>query len=101
MWSAYRAVVRRRDLRIRRRREGWSDDDDLNKAKLDVQQIVDYAKQKNVGVILWSAWYAITRDTEGLLDQISCLGNFLRIGSQIGVLQCLIGFGEQHIGLLQ
>jgi alpha-glucosidase len=54
--------------------EGWSDDDDLNKAKLDVQQIVDYAKQKNVGVILWSTWYAITRDTEGLLDKFEKMG---------------------------
>ena len=45
--------------------EGWSDDSDLNKSKLDVQQIVDYGKQKNVGVILWSTWYAITRSTDG------------------------------------
>jgi alpha-glucosidase len=38
---------------------GWSDELDLNKFKLDVQQVVDYGKQKNVGVILWSNWYAI------------------------------------------
>ncbi|MCO5950669.1 glycoside hydrolase family 97 N-terminal domain-containing protein [Mucilaginibacter sp. RT5R15] len=49
--------------------EGWSDDWDLNKAKLDVQAVVDYAKQKNVGVILWSTWYAISRDVEGLMDK--------------------------------
>jgi alpha-glucosidase len=54
--------------------EGWSDDHDLNKTKLDVQQIVDYAKQKNVGVILWSTWYAITRDTEGLLAKFEKMG---------------------------
>ena len=30
--------------------EGWSDDYDLNITKLDIQQIVDYGKEKNVGV---------------------------------------------------
>ncbi|MEO6979212.1 MAG: glycoside hydrolase family 97 protein [Mucilaginibacter sp.] len=54
--------------------EGWSDDYDLNKTKLDVQAIVDYAKQKNVGVILWSTWYAMTRDTEGLMDKFEKMG---------------------------
>jgi alpha-glucosidase len=54
--------------------EGWSDDHDLNISKLDVQQIVDYAKQKNVGVILWSTWFAITRDTEGLFAKFEQMG---------------------------
>lgn len=54
--------------------EGWSDDFDLNKTKLDVQQVVDYAKQKNVGVILWSTWYAITRDTEGFMEKFEKMG---------------------------
>jgi alpha-glucosidase len=54
--------------------EGWSNDHDLNITKLDVQQIVDYGKQKNVGVILWSTWYAITRDTEGLFAKFEKMG---------------------------
>jgi alpha-glucosidase len=54
--------------------EGWSDDHDLNKTKLDVQQIVDYGKQKNVGVILWSTWYAITRDADGLFEKFAKMG---------------------------
>jgi len=54
--------------------EGWSDDHDLTLSKLDVQAIVDYAKQKNVGVILWSTWYAITRDTEGLMTKFAQMG---------------------------
>lgn len=54
--------------------EGWSDDHDLNKMKLDIQQIVDYGKQKHVGVILWSTWYAITRDLDGLLKKFSDMG---------------------------
>jgi alpha-glucosidase len=54
--------------------EGWSDDHDLNIAKLDVPQIVDYGKQKNVGVILWSTWYAITRDADALFAKFSKMG---------------------------
>jgi alpha-glucosidase len=54
--------------------EGWSDDMDLNKLKLDVQQIVDYGRQKGVGVILWSTWYAITRDADGLFSKFSQMG---------------------------
>ncbi len=54
--------------------EGWSDDHDLNKTKLDVQQIVDYGKQKNVGVILWSTWYAITRDADALFAKYEKMG---------------------------
>src|SRR6185503_10678182 len=54
--------------------EGWSDDHDLNKMKLDVQQVVDYGKQKNVSVILWSTWYAITRDLDGLFEKFSNMG---------------------------
>ena len=54
--------------------EGWSDDDNLNNTKLDVQQIVDYGKQRNVGVILWSSWYALTRDADGLFAKYSQMG---------------------------
>jgi alpha-glucosidase len=54
--------------------EGWSDDYDLTKTKLDIQQIVDYGKQKKVGVILWSTWYAITRDADGLFAKYSKMG---------------------------
>jgi len=54
--------------------EGWSDDHDLNISKLDVQAIVDYGKQKNVGVILWSTWHAIIRDTEGLFAKFAQMG---------------------------
>lgn len=54
--------------------EGWSDDGDLNKTKLDVQAVVDYGKQKNVGVILWSTWYGMTRDCEGFMDKYEKMG---------------------------
>jgi alpha-glucosidase len=54
--------------------EGWSDDSDLNKTKLDVQQIVDYGKQKNVGVILWSTWYALHVDANTLFSKFARMG---------------------------
>jgi len=54
--------------------EGWSDDHDLNISKLDVQQIVDYGKQKNVDIILWSTWYAITRNTDDLFTKFQKMG---------------------------
>jgi alpha-glucosidase len=54
--------------------EGWSDDHDLNKFKLDVQEIVNYGKQKNIGVILWSTWYAITRDPGNLFEKFAKMG---------------------------
>jgi len=54
--------------------EGWSDDHDLNISKLDVQAVVDYGKQKNVGVILWSTWYAITRDADALFAKFAKMG---------------------------
>lgn len=38
--------------------EGWSEKLDVNRIipAVDMQAILDYAKQKDVGVILWSAW---------------------------------------------
>jgi alpha-glucosidase len=54
--------------------EGWSDDQDLGKFKLDVQQIVDYGKQKNIGVILWSTWYALHLDTDAQFAKFAKMG---------------------------
>jgi len=54
--------------------EGWSDDLDLNKTKLDIPAIVEYGKQKGVGVILWSTWYAMTRNADGLMAKYAQMG---------------------------
>jgi alpha-glucosidase len=54
---------------------GWSDDLDLNKFNVDVQRIIDYGKEKNVGVILWSNWFAIGyRNTDALFGKFSKMG---------------------------
>lgn len=49
--------------------EGWSADDnllDLNKA-LNVKELVDYGKQKKVGIILWASWFSLTKNTQSVL----------------------------------
>ena len=56
--------------------EGWSDDWDLNKLndRIDLKELLSYAKQKNVGLILWSTWYALIQDLEGLCAKYAAMG---------------------------
>jgi alpha-glucosidase len=56
--------------------EGWSDDWDLNKlnTNIDLKDLLAYAKQKNVGLILWSTWYALSRDIDGLCTKYAAMG---------------------------
>lgn len=56
--------------------EGWSDDWDLNKLndRIDLKELLDYAKQKNVGLILWTTWYALLQDIEGLCAKYAAMG---------------------------
>lgn len=56
--------------------EGWSDDWDLTKLKnqINLQELVEYGKQKNVGLILWSTWYALQRDIDGLCKRYADMG---------------------------
>ena len=46
--------------------EGWSNDLDLMRQspRIDLAAIIDYGKQKGVGVILWATWYAVTQQME-------------------------------------
>ena len=56
--------------------EGWSDDWDLNKLndRIDLNELLAYAKQKNVGLILWTTWYALLQDIEGLCAKYAAMG---------------------------
>lgn len=56
--------------------EGWSDDWDLNKLsdKINLQELIAYGKQKKVGLILWSTWYALAKDIDGLCSKYSAMG---------------------------
>jgi alpha-glucosidase len=56
--------------------EGWSEPSDLLVVKpgIDLQEIIDYGKQKNVGVILWSSWTAAFRQMDSAFAKYSAMG---------------------------
>lgn len=52
--------------------EGWSVstiDLTTGNPELNVQELVNYGKSKNVGVILWMLWKPLQKDMESLLDK--------------------------------
>ncbi|MDP4206948.1 MAG: glycoside hydrolase family 97 protein [Bacteroidota bacterium] len=51
--------------------EGWYDLNDLMKVvpSLDMQELVNYANKKNVGIILWTTWKALDDKMTEALDQ--------------------------------
>jgi alpha-glucosidase len=56
--------------------EGWSSIVDLTQIspEINLQELLDYAKQKNVGLILWTSWYALTRQTDLAFDKFAKMG---------------------------
>ncbi|TDW97532.1 glycoside hydrolase family 97 protein [Dinghuibacter silviterrae] len=50
--------------------EGWSPVNDILKVvpDLDMQALMDYAKSKNVGVILWVSWLSLDKQLDQALD---------------------------------
>jgi alpha-glucosidase len=56
--------------------EGWSNIVDLNQISPDINidELVAYGKQKNVGIILWSSWYALTRQTDAAFKKFADKG---------------------------
>lgn len=56
--------------------EGWSDTRNLLKEAKDINmnEITAYAKEKNVGVILWTTWLALDQQMEASLDQFERWG---------------------------
>jgi len=56
--------------------EGWSNDLDLLQLKpvLDLRQIIDYGKQKGIGVILWATWYAISKQMDTVFPKYAAMG---------------------------
>ncbi len=55
---------------------GWTPQLDLFKVNptLDLQQVIDYGKQKNVGVILWASWNAIVHQMDTAFPFYSKMG---------------------------
>ena len=56
--------------------EGWSETNDIGKIspRINLQEIVDYGKQKNVGVILWATWYALHDRLDEIFQKYSDMG---------------------------
>ena len=58
--------------------EGWSvmmkNDLRLVVPEIDLPAIVDYGRQKGVGIILWAGHYAFARDMEGIVDHFADMG---------------------------
>jgi len=55
---------------------GWSDVLDLKKInpEINIQEIVDYGKQRGVGVILWASWFAVTKQMNEVFPLYSKMG---------------------------
>lgn len=56
--------------------EGWSNSVDMTKLNpaVDLQEIITYAKQKNVGIILWATWHGVMANMDGVFKQYADMG---------------------------
>jgi len=56
--------------------EGWSVETDIMKhnPNVDLEDLIAYAKERNVGIILWASWMAIHDKTEVVFDNYAKLG---------------------------
>lgn len=55
---------------------GWSRRNDLSKSipATDLPELVEYGKQKNVGLVLWASWYNILRQMDTIFPIYSKMG---------------------------
>ncbi|HRH40912.1 MAG TPA: glycoside hydrolase family 97 protein [Pyrinomonadaceae bacterium] len=56
--------------------EGWSKTDDLLTVdpNINLQELLDYGKKKNVGLVLWVLWTSLDKDLVKVLDQFEKWG---------------------------
>ncbi|HEX8014041.1 MAG TPA: glycoside hydrolase family 97 protein [Flavobacterium sp.] len=56
--------------------EGWSLEDNIMKhnPNVDLEALIAYGKERNVGIILWSSWMALTKNTAGIFKNYADLG---------------------------
>ncbi|WP_163408362.1 glycoside hydrolase family 97 protein [Flavobacterium ajazii] len=56
--------------------EGWSLEDDIMKhnPNVNLEALIAYGKERNVGIILWSSWMALTKNTVGIFKNYADLG---------------------------
>jgi alpha-glucosidase len=55
---------------------GWSPSLDLTRVipEINLQEILDYGKQKDVGIILWASWYAVSQQMDKVFPLYSGMG---------------------------
>lgn len=56
--------------------EGWSEETDMLKIApgMNVEELVNYGKQKNVEIILWASWYALNQVLDDAFSKYSKMG---------------------------
>ena len=56
--------------------EGWSNSLDLMdlSTKINLQEIIEYGKKKNVDVILWATWYAVKEKMKEAFSKYAAMG---------------------------
>ena len=56
--------------------EGWSVETDIMKhnPNVDLKALIVYAKERNVGIILWSSWMALNNNIDGIFENYAKLG---------------------------
>ncbi|KUJ59386.1 Retaining alpha-galactosidase [Flavobacteriaceae bacterium CRH] len=56
--------------------EGWSVETDIMKhnPNVDLEALIAYGKEKNVGIILWSSWMALNNNIDGVFENYAKLG---------------------------
>lgn len=56
--------------------EGWSVETDIMKhnPNVDLEALIAYAKERNVGIILWSSWMALNNNIDGIFENYAKLG---------------------------
>lgn len=56
--------------------EGWSENTNMLKVSpsMNVEELISYGKQRNVGIILWASWYAINQVLDDAFSQYSKMG---------------------------
>ncbi|MFR9621110.1 MAG: glycoside hydrolase family 97 protein [Rikenellaceae bacterium] len=84
--------------------EGWS----VNKVydlmqvvpEIDLEELIAYAEQRNVGIILWAGYYAFDRDMERVCEHYSKMGvKGFKIDFMNGDCQDLVAFNERSAAM--
>jgi alpha-glucosidase len=56
--------------------EGWSLEDNImeHNPNINLKALITYGKEKNVGILLWSSWMALTKNTGGIFKNYAAMG---------------------------